>query len=76
MDAFTPVGFLDDVHEKFPDVFILPTEACAGSVPYSKHVILGSWERGEQYGHSIMEVCFTKSILNLRIELPIIHLTV
>eukprot|EP00794_Sanderia_malayensis_P010154 gene10154-11191_t len=53
MDFFTPVSFLDDVHKRFPDAFILPTEACAGYTDNT--VILGSWERGEKYGHSIME---------------------
>ena len=51
-----PPSFLDDAHSAFPDVFILSTEACAGFGADGKGVLLGSWERGEEYGHFIMQV--------------------
>ena len=56
MDPWVPPAFLADTHSKFPDVFILSTEACAG-YGYDGHgVSLGNWERGEEYGHYIMQV--------------------
>ena len=62
MDPFVPVSFLDDAHEMFPDIFILPSEACTGAGYDGKGVLLGSWERGEEYGHSIMQVkCLLQS---------------
>ncbi|XP_045605281.2 lysosomal acid glucosylceramidase [Procambarus clarkii] len=51
-DDYSPAGLLDDTHDLFPDHFILGTEACAG---YLKDpVVLGSWERLEQYAHDII----------------------
>ncbi|KGL80274.1 Glucosylceramidase, partial [Tinamus guttatus] len=41
-------------HELFPDYFILATEACIGSHFWEPDVVLGSWERGNQYSHSIL----------------------
>jgi len=50
--AFT----LDQVHNMFPDKFILYTEACTGSNPWDlTKVLLGSWERGQMYVNSILE---------------------
>lgn len=34
--------------------FILGTEACEGYLPFSRGPILGSWARGEAYGHDII----------------------
>ncbi|XP_010725520.1 lysosomal acid glucosylceramidase-like, partial [Meleagris gallopavo] len=41
-------------HQLFPDVFILATEASVGSHFWERDVILGCWERGNQYSHSIL----------------------
>ena len=43
-------------HELYPDVFILATEASVGSHFWERDVILGCWERGNQYSHSILTV--------------------
>lgn len=48
-------------HELFPDYFILATEASIGAHFWERDVILGCWERGNQYSHSILMVsplCF------------------
>ncbi|CAN8029207.1 unnamed protein product, partial [Ixodes persulcatus] len=47
---------LDKTHNNFPDKFILATEACEGwrSSDVEK-VILGSWNRAENYAHDILE---------------------
>jgi len=48
-------GVLDSVHEKFPDKFILFSEACTGSYPWElQKVLLGSWERGQEYINDII----------------------
>lgn len=52
---FGPRG-LQETHNFFPDKFILYTEACAGSVPGQRPVLLGSWERADTYAHDIIEV--------------------
>lgn len=55
-DFVTPVIALSSTHQKFPDKFILATEACAGSQAWdTEKVILGSWERAESYAHDILE---------------------
>ncbi|XP_076767222.1 lysosomal acid glucosylceramidase-like isoform X2 [Xylocopa sonorina] len=55
-DRFAPPTVLTETHNDFPDKFILLTEACTGfeRTDYPK-VILGSWDRGEQYILSIIE---------------------
>ncbi|XP_020300333.1 glucosylceramidase-like isoform X1 [Pseudomyrmex gracilis] len=41
---------LTDTHDKYPNKFILMTEACEGSQSFkNEKVILGSWERGNKY---------------------------
>ena len=46
---------LDDVHENFPDKFIMFTEACTGANPWDlQKVLLGSWERGQEYINDII----------------------
>ncbi|XP_033750563.1 lysosomal acid glucosylceramidase-like [Pecten maximus] len=55
-DFVVPANALASTHEKFPDKFILATEACLGSMPWDgRHVQLGSWYRGELYAHDIIE---------------------
>ncbi|XP_072703030.1 lysosomal acid glucosylceramidase isoform X2 [Ciconia boyciana] len=41
-------------HELFPDYFILATEACIGAHFWERDVVLGCWDRGNQYSHSIL----------------------
>jgi len=43
-------------HELFPDYFILATEASIGAHFWERDVILGCWDRGNQYSHSILMV--------------------
>ncbi|XP_024893027.1 glucosylceramidase-like [Temnothorax curvispinosus] len=54
-DFFSPIR-LTLTHDKYPDKFILMTEACTGSSPLEiRKVILGSWDRGEEYALDIIE---------------------
>jgi glucosylceramidase len=55
-DFRVPPSVLDDLHDRSPDHFILQTEACHG-VFGGQHndVILGEWDRGEDYARNIME---------------------
>ncbi|KYN23063.1 Glucosylceramidase [Trachymyrmex cornetzi] len=54
-EMFSPLR-LSILHDKYPDKFILMTEACTGSSPFDKEkVILGSWDRGQQYALNIIE---------------------
>ena len=56
-DFVTPALALSSTHQKFPDKFILATEACAGFFPWDvEKVALGSWERAESYAHDILQV--------------------
>jgi glucosylceramidase len=53
-DQRIPPDVLDTTHREFPNVPMLATEACVGDQG-PPHVILGSWERAEQYCHDIIE---------------------
>ncbi|XP_049772914.1 lysosomal acid glucosylceramidase-like [Schistocerca cancellata] len=56
-DQFSPASMLDDVHQLSPETQILYTEACNGLRDMGEvAVLLGSWERGEKYATSIIEV--------------------
>lgn len=48
---------LSSTHKKFPNHFILNTEACTGwtGPPSERGVHLGQWSRGSDYAHSIIE---------------------
>ncbi|XP_077555870.1 lysosomal acid glucosylceramidase-like [Haemaphysalis longicornis] len=46
---------LDKVHERSPDKYLFATEACSGSLIKGQEVVLGSWERAEQYATDILE---------------------
>ncbi|RWS20231.1 glucosylceramidase-like protein, partial [Leptotrombidium deliense] len=48
-------ALLEKVHQKFPDKFLLATEACEGSIPGFRGVRLGSWSRLVSYAMDIME---------------------
>lgn len=55
-DFITPAGALSSTHKKFPEKFLLATEACSGSMPWDiPKVSLGSWKRGEDYAHDIIQ---------------------
>uniref|UniRef100_A0A8C6VRN3 Glucosylceramidase n=2 Tax=Naja naja TaxID=35670 RepID=A0A8C6VRN3_NAJNA len=56
MDFISPIkGTVEATQHLFPDYFLIATEACAGSYFWEQDVILGSWDRGEDYSHSILE---------------------
>ncbi|ETE59934.1 Glucosylceramidase, partial [Ophiophagus hannah] len=56
MDFISPIkGTVEATQRLFPDYFLIATEACAGSFFWEQDVILGSWDRGEDYSHSILE---------------------
>ncbi|CAH1102131.1 unnamed protein product [Psylliodes chrysocephalus] len=44
---------LEDFHNKYPDKLILYTEACNGYI--ANNILLGSWERGEDYAADIIQ---------------------
>ncbi|XP_076249036.1 lysosomal acid glucosylceramidase-like [Calliopsis andreniformis] len=54
-DPITSADVLDETHYNNPDKIILMTEACTGYLPLDTKVVLGSWDRGEQYMRSILE---------------------
>ncbi|KAK4883900.1 hypothetical protein RN001_000171 [Aquatica leii] len=49
-----PKSILNNTHNKYPDKFILATEACEGVSLNLPHVKLGDWERGENYAFDII----------------------
>lgn len=52
-----PPTVLVSTHHQFPDKFILATEASEGSQPWDDiKVLLGSWERSENYAQDIIQV--------------------
>lgn len=54
-DFFSPMR-LNQLHDKYPDKFMLMTEACTGSAIWERiKVKLGSWERGQRYILDIIE---------------------
>ena len=55
-NALAPPELLDLTHQAHPDKFILSTEACEGSSPLEpQKVVLGSWQRAENYAKDIIE---------------------
>lgn len=55
-DFYTPASMMSNFAEKYPDKFIIATEACEGSYPWeTQKVIFGSWKRAENYISDIME---------------------
>lgn len=61
LNFLAPPDILTLLHDRYPDKFILATEACEGSLQDKEDVVLGSWERGEAYALDIIEVIFTRS---------------
>ncbi|KAJ9573852.1 hypothetical protein L9F63_008776 [Diploptera punctata] len=54
LDTSSDASVLSTVHNNFPDVFLLYTEACNGV--QTNRVELGSWENGEAYAYDIIQV--------------------
>ncbi|XP_035743367.1 lysosomal acid glucosylceramidase-like [Vespa mandarinia] len=55
-DEFISPSLLDITHNKYPNKFLLLTEACVGSQPNDNpKVQLGSWKRGEDYLLNIIQ---------------------
>uniref|UniRef100_A0A7E4VSA1 Glucosylceramidase n=1 Tax=Panagrellus redivivus TaxID=6233 RepID=A0A7E4VSA1_PANRE len=54
-DFLEDASALSRVHDDFPQLFLLATEACTGYLPIIRGVFLGDWSRGSQYAHSIIE---------------------
>ncbi|CAI5662238.1 unnamed protein product [Oreochromis niloticus] len=56
LDSVVPPGIsLGTTHDLYPEYYLFGTEACAGWNPLHKGVMLGSWDRAEQYAHDIIE---------------------
>ncbi|GLV40113.1 Glucocerebrosidase 1b [Carabus blaptoides fortunei] len=53
-DKYVSADVLSITHYDYPDKFILATEACEGSSA-QQSVILGSWDRAENYLNSIID---------------------
>ncbi|KAH7697913.1 O-glycosyl hydrolase family 30 protein, partial [Aphelenchoides avenae] len=51
----SPFDTLTEAHNANPDKFILATEACTAYEKWEHAPILGHWERGEAYGHDIIQ---------------------
>ncbi|XP_034954351.2 lysosomal acid glucosylceramidase [Zootoca vivipara] len=55
LDLIAPIASTVGITQQlFPDYFIISTEACAGSHFWERDVVLGSWDRGNQYSRSIL----------------------
>lgn len=54
MDLEEEPTILDHVHEKYPDYFLLNTEACTPYEMGVERVSLGNWTRAEQYALDIL----------------------
>ncbi|CAG0882579.1 unnamed protein product [Darwinula stevensoni] len=52
---FMPPDIQDTLHEMFPDLMLLGTEACNGAEPWEHQVYLGSWVNGEKYALDIIQ---------------------
>lgn len=57
MDFLAPSDMtLTITHHLFPNFYLISTEASAGFYFWEPRVVLGSWDRGSKYSHSILEV--------------------
>uniref|UniRef100_A0A7M4E4W8 Glucosylceramidase n=1 Tax=Crocodylus porosus TaxID=8502 RepID=A0A7M4E4W8_CROPO len=55
LDFLAPIDLtLSMTHHLFPNYYLLSTEASAGSYFWEPRVILGGWDRGSKYSHSIL----------------------
>uniref|UniRef100_A0A8C7CAQ2 Glucosylceramidase n=1 Tax=Oncorhynchus kisutch TaxID=8019 RepID=A0A8C7CAQ2_ONCKI len=59
LDTLVPAELsLGTTHQLYPEYYLFGTEACAGWSPSDRGVRLDSWERAEQYAHSIIQVLY------------------
>lgn len=57
LDFLAPIDLtLSITHHLFPNYFLLSTEASTGSYFWEPRVVLGGWDRGSKYSHSILTV--------------------
>uniref|UniRef100_A0A493TLS6 Glucosylceramidase n=1 Tax=Anas platyrhynchos platyrhynchos TaxID=8840 RepID=A0A493TLS6_ANAPP len=55
LDFLAPIDLtLSITHHLFPNYFLLSTEASTGSYFWEPRVVLGGWDRGSKYSHSIL----------------------
>ncbi|KAM6112534.1 uncharacterized protein FYN12_012865 [Phoenicopterus ruber ruber] len=55
LDFMAPIDLtLSITHHLFPNYFLLSTEASTGSYFWEPRVVLGGWDRGSKYSHSIL----------------------
>ncbi|XP_034648659.1 lysosomal acid glucosylceramidase [Trachemys scripta elegans] len=55
LDFLAPIDLtLSITHNLFPDYYLLSTEASTGSYFWEPRVVLGGWDRGSKYSHSIL----------------------
>uniref|UniRef100_A0A8C8RJ00 Glucosylceramidase n=1 Tax=Pelusios castaneus TaxID=367368 RepID=A0A8C8RJ00_9SAUR len=55
LDFIAPIDLtLSITHHLFPDYYVLSTEASTGSYFWEPRVVLGGWDRGSKYSHSIL----------------------
>ncbi|KAM4755512.1 uncharacterized protein ACIQIH_019430 [Cyanocitta cristata] len=55
LDFLAPIDLtLSITHHLFPDYFLISTEASTGSYFWEPRVVLGGWDRGSKYSHSIL----------------------
>uniref|UniRef100_A0A8C3IT41 Glucosylceramidase n=1 Tax=Chrysemys picta bellii TaxID=8478 RepID=A0A8C3IT41_CHRPI len=57
LDFLAPIDLtLSITHNLFPGYYLLSTEASTGSYFWEPRVVLGGWDRGSKYSHSILTV--------------------
>ncbi|CAM5132289.1 unnamed protein product [Natator depressus] len=55
LDFLAPIDLtLSITHHLFPSYYLLSTEASTGSYFWEPRVVLGGWDRGSKYSHSIL----------------------
>ncbi|KAL4711795.1 hypothetical protein ACJJTC_005964 [Scirpophaga incertulas] len=58
-NRFIPPSVLTHITKEHPTKFMISTEACEGSFPWQKDVVLGAWDRATRYTEDIMQVSST-----------------
>ncbi|CAJ0929217.1 unnamed protein product, partial [Mesorhabditis belari] len=54
-DLFVSEKGIAETTSKYPDKFMLATEACTGFFPWEQNVLPGNWKRAEMYALDIIE---------------------
>ena len=54
VDVTRPFHKMQETHDKYPQKFILATEACTGYLPWDNKPNIGDMRRGEVYGYDIL----------------------